>query len=612
MPYRKIEKDPSKKKLALWKQADDLYNEHGTFKDAEAASGIGRSVLHYRRTQWQAHATGVKPPDKRKQPKAISNEDIERIVLECYSDWKRKPSYADMALRGVKLELIRARYGNITNLMKAVQNNHAVELSKHVTTGKVLFERDKLEDISKRARGFNRFVVTTAVAHKTIHAGFLSAIKSYAKINKNTLPIIVPTADPDSGSVTDEHLVSYDAKLKDECVLLEPMAINNSISISGIKIRAKQINPLTGLDRLGQRNSSIIIASPKQQLKYVAVSKHDHMTKAEICTGALTMPEYSDSVYAGARTAALAKNDHVMGAVIVEKVDDDFFHFRQVQADEDGAFIDLCKKFTPDGKWTLEPATLIPGDWHVGATDESVKSSIGQMLQSLSIERLVLHDFFDGYAINHHDADSLLKQSMRAYNGLSSLRDELVRGADDLRWLLSLFTGEIVIVKSNHDEFIDKYISSNKYHRDALNAEILHELFLVKLKNRKANLTKTAYEMVGFQSDRVTWLDRDQSYRIANVELGMHGDRGANGSRPSLNSIENAYGNCVVGHNHSAAIQRGVYRVGTSTRFDLDYNDGPSSWTHTCCLLYNNGSRQLINFLTGSPKVKGRWCNDIR
>jgi hypothetical protein len=34
----------------------------------------------------------------------------------------------------------------------------------------------------------------------------------------------------------------------------------------------------------------------------------------------------------------------------------------------------------------------------------------------------------------------------------------------------------------------------------------------------------------------------------------------------------------IRGHSHVPAIQKGVYQVGTATRLELDYNDGPKSW----------------------------------
>ena len=111
---------------------------------------------------------------------------------------------------------------------------------------------------------------------------------------------------------------------------------------------------------------------------------------------------------------------------------------------------------------------------------------------------------------------------------------------------------------------------------------------------------KFAYENYGGvkEKNRVKWLTLDSEYKVNIIELGQHGHLGLNGSKASLLSLEKAFGQCVVGHAHTAAIWRGVFRVGTSTK-RMEYQKGPSSWTQTHCLVYKNGQRQLINFIDG-------------
>ena len=84
----------------------------------------------------------------------------------------------------------------------------------------------------------------------------------------------------------------------------------------------------------------------------------------------------------------------------------------------------------------------------------------------------------------------------------------------------------------------------------------------------------------------------------------MHGSAGANGSRGNLQIFERGLGNCVTAHTHSAAIIRDAFCVGTVGVMDQGYNKGLSSWTRTCCLIYKNGTKQLINFI---PDSKGLY-----
>ena len=68
--------------------------------------------------------------------------------------------------------------------------------------------------------------------------------------------------------------------------------------------------------------------------------------------------------------------------------------------------------------------------------------------------------------------------------------------------------------------------------------------------------------------------------------------------------IEECYGASNVGHNHSAAIFRSVFRVGTSTKLQLSYNDGPSAWTQTHLIQHKDGSRQLIHVINGEWRLQ--------
>jgi len=84
----------------------------------------------------------------------------------------------------------------------------------------------------------------------------------------------------------------------------------------------------------------------------------------------------------------------------------------------------------------------------------------------------------------------------------------------------------------------------------------------------------------------------------------VHGDKGPNGSRGSVKSMEVSYGQSITGHSHTPEIVRGAWQTGTSTYLKLGYNKGASSWLQSSCLLYKDGSRQLINVINGKYKLE--------
>ena len=103
-------------------------------------------------------------------------------------------------------------------------------------------------------------------------------------------------------------------------------------------------------------------------------------------------------------------------------------------------------------------------------------------------------------------------------------------------------------------------------------------------------------------------LNRDDSYLVAGIESGMHGDIGANGSRGSWQTFSKAVSKANVGHSHSAGIYDGVYYAGTSTKMDMGYNTGLSSWSNSHVITYRNGKRAIItindNGWMGTPIIE--------
>ena len=96
---------------------------------------------------------------------------------------------------------------------------------------------------------------------------------------------------------------------------------------------------------------------------------------------------------------------------------------------------------------------------------------------------------------------------------------------------------------------------------------------------------------------------RDEDLKVANVQLGAHGDKGPNGSRGSLKGMHRSYGDSVTGHSHTPGILHGAWAVGTSSYLKLSYNQGPSSWMQAHCIVYDDGSRQLVNIIDGKWRI---------
>lgn len=521
--------------------------------------------------------------------------EIINAYLNVLKEHQRLPSYSDFHNEGISKGKIKHHFINLNNLHDEMMGNYGVVISQYIAHESHLFSEKKFAQLSRDIKKFKRFIIVTAVSEKNVSEPFFNALKSYSTIKK-AKRIILPCADRTNRRK--RKAWSFDPLLKDESFIFQDTKLNSNLFLSSILLSAKHINPTTGLSRIGQRHGSYIFASPKQSLEYVMGSmNHEKMPHAMMTTGALTVADYETDRYMSERTSYIAENDHVIGALIVEIANDDMFHFRQIQAADDGSFIDMGIQYNPDGTTEAVETNIVLGDWHSGNTDPIAIEATARLCKELNVKNLILHDFFDGESVNHHIVGYPLKQTARADSSRHILLDEIIKGGEDINYLHSLISGDLVMVKGNHDEFLERYLDHGTFMGDHVNQKLSIELAAQRLNG----VPPLPYAYLKYGNinhpERIIWLERDDSYQIGGVELGVHGDLGFNGSRASLASLERAYGVGTFGHNHGAAILRQAWRVGTTTRLRLPYVRGPSTWTWTHCLQYQTGARQLINII---------------
>lgn len=532
-----------------------------------------------------------------KKQSTLSKETLVKRYLSHIEKKKTIPSLAQLQQIGISRNAIRHHFGSNTQLYNYIKKNHSESLQQVIDESH--FTPKRFAEIKKEATNFDRFVITTAVVEKELHQGFYNSIKNYCKRN-NALLLVLPCQDVANRKTHFDWNLA--PQLHGEYIVFNDLAINSNIWISTMKMSAKHINPLTGLSRISQKNGSTIYASPKQQLEYVTVSSRKKIPRALMSTGAITKNNYNTDRYMSSRVSYIAENDHVLGAIIVERKDNKSFFFRQIQADEKtGSFPDCGIKYNNDGSVEeYTPSAIVWGDYHAGETDPNVKRVTKELVMATRPQDMIMHDFYDGKSISHHDMKKPLTRAKKAMNNQLSLQNEIRFMRDELDELATWTSGQVVLVKSNHDEVLERYLSEGRYVSDDNNH--YYSLGLAKSMLENNDPLQYAVESVeGLRNkSKITWLQRDEEYRIANVECGAHGD----GWQASMSFWEKAFGNCVIGHAHTAAILRGVFRVGTSSKLQLDYNRGPSSWTHTHCLVYPNGARQLINIINGEWRLK--------
>lgn len=388
-----------------------------------------------------------------------------------------------------------------------------------------------------------------------------------------------------------------------------PMAakykLNNVISVMNYPVKAQQMIPLTSWDRHVKVDKSAILPSPKLMMFPQANSKQS-LPKILMSTGAMTQPNYKTNSW-----GTHAYLDHDYGAILVEVIDDHQYHFRQITANKEGVFYDLGRRFNGENPSVVESAELIVlGDLHAGETDPEAWKATKRMLRELNPDYVVVHDLFSGVCVNPHELGNETRRARRSIDGLDSLDKELKmcgKTLTDLRAAMSK-DSEIVVARSNHDQFLDRYINSGDFRTaPGKNLPILYRLAADLIETPVEDLAGGALRM-GIENygygviPGVRWLRSDEDFKKRGWQFGDHGHQGPNGSKGTIRGQEKYLGKSVCGHSHTPGIFRDAWRVGTLSKIDLGYNKGASSWMHTNFVFYRNGHGQLVNILDGKYK----------
>ena len=517
----------------------------------------------------------------------LTSKQILRKFINLAKKLRRIPRNLDLEENGITTSMYRHHFVNMAGLLRAAKETEP-ELFESLIDESV-FTPERLEKLRGEVDKYRRFIVTSVVAGAPLHKGFHRALQNYAERHSAKI-LYIPIADPASRAGW-----SLPLELGADSIVHGDLEITPHLAVSNIKMSAKHIDPTAGVARLA-RNRSVVFGSPKQHMRMVP-NRNGEYPHALMSSGAITKPMYDTERYMSQRTARLAELDHVVGAVVFELETSGQFHFRQVQADGRGAFIDLGVRYHADGTTSeVHPEYFILGDWHVGDTDPGVEDTTRHIAAALKPQHLVLHDFFDGKSISHHNEGKLITKA-RNVRTFPTLKSEIAECRSDLKTLLDMVPGKVYIVASNHDDFLGRYLNSSRWTGDYVNFEFVSALLPLVFDGE--NPLRAALRTLDPKLDlsRVVFLDVHDSLSPSGVELAAHGHLGPNGAKGSIRNLSEAYGSVIIGHSHSPGVYRSAYQVGTSTKLTLDYTAGPSSWMNTHCVLYPNGSRQLINIV---------------
>jgi hypothetical protein len=478
-----------------------------------------------------------------------------------------------------------------------------------------------------------RYILTAAQNNTPVHAAFLANLEAYAEATgarimvsrfsynksayrdaKSTKAGRAPTAADTEGLWYDPAIAPYvcdDPARHGSCRWeLAPASASGDGGLlwcAEMNILPTAVRPLSGLESYSGPASGIF-PHAKIALESVPVIG-DRPPKFNYTTGAVTQRNY-----VAKKEGIKAEHHHQYGALFVEvDLATGDWWARQLNATDDGSFYDLTRRVS-GGKVTLGHRLLAfnPGDVHAAEIDPTTRACLwapGGALDILMPKYQFWHDTFSHRNRSHHELKSFEARFAKWVAGAAadSVEHEVRVTAELLSEAYRPWC-QTLVVSSNHDRHIDRWLDEADYKQDPVNAEFFLAAQLARVRiirelgPRRWDALHWALERCWLHANEARpiarFLGRDESFRIGppghEIECGSHGDEGPNGARGNAGNLARIPIRMNVGHAHSACLREGLAQAGVCHRpKQSSYAHGASSWSTSHIFTYQNGKRAI-------------------
>lgn len=459
--------------------------------------------------------------------------------------------------------------------------------------------------VSQKSHSNRTWVITSAVSDTACNKRFLETLLNYCRLRDAEL-IVIPIRYKLNGLADSNHDYSWSQDVQPYLLNKNTRILDNLVIMAGININPAIASPLAGLEAFS-KGDSLIFGGTQLAMRTAAMS---HVDDAAIIhtTGAVT-----ESLYSESKAGGRASFNHSFSALVVEQDNEiDSFHIRVLNSDSTGSFYDIGTYYYGDMiQHGAGCDTVVMGDEHIVHVDPTVTAATfndaDSIVNTLRPKYIIRHDSYDHYSSSHHHWDSVFTNYAKLISGKNSVENELSLTIQYILDTTPSFS-ESVIVDSNHNTHLCKWLQTCNIKMEIWNSLLYHELSFLMLKNTKMGLSKAEYPNPlelwannNFDMKGVKFIGGHESFKRHGIELAMHGDRGQNGSRGSAKGFSNLGIKSITGHGHSPMIVCGAWVVGHSAYSRMDYNSGPSGWRHAHVIINHDGKRQML-FIT-----KGKW-----
>lgn len=346
---------------------------------------------------------------------------------------------------------------------------------------------------------------------------------------------------------------------------------------------------------------------------------HVKIAMESIANGKWEIPKFNYTTgtvtnlnYIQKKAGLKAEFHHCFGALLVEIDSEGRWFARQLNADSKAVIHDLDVK-VDKGKVTQDNRVeaIGWGDVHEQELSPAIKELCwgkSGLIDHLKPRFQFMHDLVSFSRRNHHDLKDAHRMFAIHCQGRDSVEGEMEDVAKFINEVAERDFCEMVVVDSNHDNALTRWLKEADYKIDPVNA-----LFFLTCQKRKYeaiadgdgwfHLVEWVLQNKGVPKE-VRFLRVDESFLVCGeIECGMHGHLGINGARGAPNSLAKLGRKANTGHTHSAGIRDGLYTGGTCSIMDMGYNNGPGSWSHSHVVTYPNGKRCIVTMWHGAYRA---------
>lgn len=595
-------------------QALDVSAKYTNYSEASRQSGIPRTTLQTRveaasrlgMTPKKGMLPSVSLAGEQKRGTRLTEEQM-LAAVDAYNEAAGNKSHAAEAM-GLSREAFSQRLKHAIRFFE-------IDTSKPLKGGSVSVQEPERVVLPSKGK-VRRFILTSGQNNTHVHDRLWDNLHALANDMGDT-DLFVGTFSYNHnaygplavkrGKAKKQTGPWYDGRLTDYMVD-RPIEIAPGLVWSGhFNCLPTAVWPLSDLHRFNGRKSNVF-PHASFAMDSVESAKHE-ATKFNYTTGTVTAHNYIQK-----KAGIKAEQRHGYGAVLVEIDSDGRWFVRQLEADQAGTIYDIDRKVeggkVKKGYWCK---SVTWGDIHEISLRNWVRELCwgkGGMLDILHPEHQFFEDLLDFRSRNHHDFRDPYLMYEKWVEGIGTVEGELSRAADFLRYASRPWCQQNV-VRSNHDIALDRWTKEQDWRRDPENAHILLKLQLAMVEaikeNRQADfhMLQHALAAVGYvKPENVRFFHEDESFVLCRehhdgVEMTEHGHNGAGGKPGTPTGFAKSGRRMTIGDKHKAGWYHGVCVAGVSGDLDQRYNKGPSAWSHSHVVMYENSARQIVTLWDG-------------